>query len=54
MYLWILLFDKELLFKSRIFPKAELLCEGIIFLVHLFARAISLMKKKKIEEIKAT
>ena len=34
--------------------KAELLQEGIIFLIHLFARAILLMKKLKIEEIKAT
>ena len=34
--------------------KAELLQEGIIFLIHLFARAISLMKELKIEETKAT
>ena len=34
--------------------KAELLPEGIIFLIHLFARAILLMKKLKIEETKAT
>ena len=34
--------------------KAELLQEGIIFLIHLFARAILLMKKLKIEESKAT
>jgi hypothetical protein len=34
--------------------KAELLREGIIFLIHLFARAILLMKKWKIEETKAT
>ena len=34
--------------------KAELLREGIIFLIHLFARAILLMKKLKIEETKAT
>jgi hypothetical protein len=34
--------------------KAELLQEGIIFLIHLFARAILLMKKLKIEETKAT
>ena len=37
-----------------IFAKAELLREGIIFLIHLFARAILLMKKLKIEETKAT
>ena len=34
--------------------KAELLREGIIFLIHLFVRAILLMKKLKIEETKAT
>ena len=34
--------------------KAELVQEGIIFLIHLFARAILLMKKLKIEETKAT
>ena len=34
--------------------KAELLREGIIFLIHLFARAILLMKKLKIKETKAT
>ena len=28
--------------------------EGIIFLIHLFARAILLMKKLKIEETKVT
>ena len=35
-------------------PKAELLQKGIIFLIHLLARAILLMKKLKIKEIKAT
>ena len=30
--------------------KAELLQEGIIFLIHLFARAILLMKKLKIKD----
>ena len=34
--------------------KAELLQEGIIFLIHLFAREILLIKKLKIEETKAT
>jgi hypothetical protein len=34
--------------------KAELLQEGNIFLIYLFARAILLMKKLKIEETKAT
>ena len=32
----------------------ELLREGIIFLIHLFAREILLMKKLQIEETKAT
>ena len=39
---------------KKLETKAELLREGIIFLIHLFARAISLMKKLKIEETKAT
>ena len=34
--------------------KAELLQEGIIFPMHLFARAILLMVKLKNEETKAT
>ena len=34
--------------------KANLLQEGTIFLIHLFARAILLMKKLKIKETKAT
>ena len=34
--------------------KAELLREGVIFLILLFARAILLMKKLKIEETNAT
>ena len=34
--------------------KAELLQEGIIFLIHLFARAILLMERLKIKETKAT
>ena len=34
--------------------KAELLREGIIFFIPLFATAILLMKKLKIEETKAT
>ena len=34
--------------------KAELLRESIIFLIHLFARSILLMKKLKIKEIKDT
>ena len=33
--------------------KAELLQEGIIFLIHLFARATLLMKKFKIKETNA-
>ena len=42
------------IFFSFEYIKAELLREGIIFLIHLFARAILLMKKLKIEETKAT
>ena len=38
----------------RFVNKAELLQEGIIFHIHLFARATLLMKKLKIEETKAT
>ena len=34
--------------------KAELLQEGIIFLIYLFARAILSMKELKIEETKTT
>ena len=34
--------------------KAEILREGIIFLIHLFARAILLMKKLKMEKTKPT
>ena len=41
-------------FSLSMFIKAELLREGIIFLIHLFARSILLMKKLKIEETKAT
>ena len=46
----------QLLFWSEFccIAKAELLREGIIFLIHLFARAILLMKKLKIEKTKAT
>ena len=40
--------------KERMIVKAESLQEGIIFLIHLFARAILLMKKLKIKETKAT
>ena len=34
--------------------KAELLQEGIFFLIHLYARDILLMKKLEIEETKTT
>ena len=34
--------------------KAELLQEGIFFLIHLFARDVLLMKKLEIEETKST
>ena len=42
------------LFWSVMPYKVELLREGIIFLIHLFAREILLMKKLQIEETKAT
>ena len=44
---------KFLQFSNHLY-KAELLQGCIIFLIHLFARAILLMKKLKIEETKAT
>ena len=34
--------------------KAELLEEGIFFLIHLFARDVSVMKKLEIEKTKST
>jgi hypothetical protein len=34
--------------------KAELLQEGIFFLIHLFARDVLVMKKLKIEKTKPT
>ena len=49
---WELVF-KFLQFSNHLY-KAELLQECIIFLISLFARAILLMKKLKIEKIKAT
>ena len=42
------------MFFKSFWAKAELLREGIIFLIHLFARAILLMKKLKIEGTKGT
>ena len=44
---------KFLQFSNHMY-KAELLQECIVFLIRLFARAILLMKKLKIEKIKAT
>ena len=44
---------KYLQFSNHMY-KAELLQECIVFLIRLFARAILLMKKLKIEKIKAT
>ena len=35
-------------------PKAELLQEGIFYLIHLFAGDILVMKKLEIEKIKPT
>ena len=44
------------IFLSQIFQdtKAELLQEGIFFLIHFFARDILLMKKFEMEETKTT
>ena len=58
-YLWDCLFfefpqAKYLAKVQQTQTKAKLLLEGISFLIHLFARAISLLKKLKIEETKAT
>ena len=39
---------------SDVISKAELLLEGIFFLIHLFARDVSVMKKFKIEKTKPT
>ena len=46
--------DLKMINIVRSIHKAELLREGNIFLIHLFARTILLMKKLKIEETKAT
>ena len=35
-------------------PKAELLQEGIFFLIHLFARDVLVMKKLEMEKTKPT
>ena len=40
--------------KKYNFDKTELLREGIVFIIYLFARAILLIKKLKIGESKAT
>ena len=40
-----------LLFKTSTQAKAELMQEGIFFLIHLFARDILLMKKLEIETL---
>ena len=42
------------LFPSDVSDKAELLQEGIFFLIHLFARDILVMKKLEIEKTKPT
>ena len=44
---------KKTLIFNFLRAKAELLQEGIIFLIQLFARAILLIKKLKIKETKA-
>ena len=38
----------------KLLPKAELLQEGIFFLIHLFARDVLVMKKLEIEKTKPT
>ena len=46
-----------LLMLLTLFPlgsKAELVQEGIFFLIHLFARDVSVMKKLEIEKTKPT
>ena len=40
--------------KTNVIAKAELLQEGIFFLIHLFARDVLLMKKLEIEKTKPT
>ena len=39
---------------SDVISKAELLLEGIFFLIHLFARDVLVMKKLEIEKTKPT
>ena len=39
---------------TKVFTKAELLQEGIFFLIHLFARDILVVKKLEIEKTKPT
>ena len=40
--------------KKLVYTKAELLQEGIFFLIHLFARDFLVMKKLEIEKTKPT
>ena len=51
-------FQRKLVFiwstKKASLSKAELLQEGIFFLIHLFARDILVMKKLEIEKTKPT
>ena len=53
-YLYLVLYVRVLIDTIFWAHKAELLQEGIIFLIHLFARSILLMKKLKIKETEAT
>ena len=53
---WFYIFTahNQLRVPQQILYEAEILHEGIISLIHLFARAFLLMKNLKIEETKAT
>ena len=51
---WLMWCLRALLMHLFIATKAELLKEGIFFLIHLFARDILVMKKLEIEKTKPT
>ena len=51
------IYDYEIIFfcgVMKVFNKAELLQEGIFFLIHLFAREVLVMKKLEIKKSKPT
>ena len=51
------IYDYEIIFfcgVMKVFNKAELLQEGIFFLIHLFAREVLVMKKLEIKKTKPT